>query len=1379
MGKDETNPPDSKRLRLAELLRAKIAQAREFPMSASQQGLWYAYRRNPLNTSFNVFLPVRMRTTIDLHALRETMQTLVQRHACLRTTFSDKSNRSNESVLLQRVHSEAAPEFRIVPAFHMDDQALRHRLIEEAMRPFDLEKGPLLRMIVFQVSSDDWVLLAVTHHIVVDFWSLILILNEVREIYPSLQFKRPIRLKPARSNYSEFVQDQQAFLASEAGLQMQAFWKRELHNVPLILELPTDFERPASFSGNASVCPLRLDAEHFQGVMHLATRLNTTPVVVLQAAVQEFLHRYSGQTQFITGSPFSGRRHQKFEDTIGFFVNMLPIVANLDDDPTFEQLVVRVRDRMVAALEHQDYPFSAIVQDAQVARDPSRSPIFQVSCTFEKSHLREESGRASFLFPVQNQRIAFSDFEHENFYVPQQTCHHDLEFVFEQTADSLLGMLIYCRDLFQESTIQWMAMHFGTLCHQLLMQSDRPISKVDWGQLEFNSLSAVKGPSHPPSDNVLVMFQEHCRRMPHQVAVDSEDGIWTYQELQARAIALQHELCELKLPAGSYVPIVGPLGPHVLSGVLAVWMAGGVAVPIDSRHPPLAWLQLEKAIHPFAVIDANAENRLWFHDASCPILATKNLEVHGSTQRRVPLHQNAYLLFTSGSTGQPKGVVVPHASLANTIAWRQRTLMPTKQDRIWACLSHQFDAGFGLLITALSSGATLQFPSSSDRLDLTSWVSEIAEKEVSILSMVPSVLRALASQPDFVQCRSLRQCWIGGESMPIDLPRYFRSRSNARLWNLYGPTEATIECLAKDVTYHEEPFVMSLGRPIDNMQVSIVDHHQRFVPKTVPGEIAIEGPGVSQGYLHQPEATSQSFRAIPRDSNDRWYLTGDRGRLLANGEVQFLGRMDFQIKIRGFRIELEEIENVFSSHPQIAEACIVCRHAGTDHAQLAAVVVHRSADDVQEATSNLKQYAAKFLGGYKIPQAYWFVESMPRLSSGKIDRAKVGAWVEDQVYESTIQEPRNALEAYLCKAWCDMLNLSQIGIDQNFFEAGGSSLQAAMLASQLSAELQLDVPTALFFDLADIDRIAQRLAALHPDAIASRFGTASLETYASLPTSGSQVDPQAIPPLVVPLRDKGTQTPLWMVHPPGGLVACYRDLAAQMDSSRPFYALRSRGLHGQEKLPQSIEEMAADYAQSIQSIQPHGPYILGGWSLGGVIAFELARHLQSRGEIVKQLVLLDTAMPEGSNPLVPIQQEDQVGLEYGIPFTLHELSQLKPEDQLPLLWQHAKSLGVLKEEAPEALVQRVLEELRSLFHHHVELATQYTILPWDGEILIVRPRDVPFSVTSSRDRHWGKVSSKVEVRFTAGHHHSMVQMPHVKELASVLDQELSRMDGTE
>ncbi len=583
--------------------------------------------------------------------------------------------------------------------------------------------------------------------------------------------------------------------------------------------------------------------------------------------------------------------------------------------------------------------------------------------------------------------------------------------------------------------------------------------------------------------------------------------------------------------------------------------------------------------------------------------------------------------------------------------------------------------------------------------------------------------------------------------MPVDLPRYFRSRSNAKLWNLYGPTETTIECLAKDVTYHEEPFVMTLGRPIDNMQVAIVDHRQRFVPKTVPGEIAIEGPGVSQGYLHQPEATSQSFQAIQRDSNNRWYLSGDRGRLLANGEIQFLGRKDFQIKIRGFRIELEEIENVFLNHPMVAEACIVCRHAGTDHAQLAAVIVLKSRSETQEAIGNLKQFAAQFLGAYKIPQAYWFVDSMPRLSSGKIDRAKVGAWVEDQAYESTFQEPRNALEDYLCKAWCNMLGLSQIGIDQNFFEAGGSSLQAAMLASELSVQLQLDVPTALFFDLADIGRIAQRLAVLHPDAIASRFGQATLDTYASQPNHGSQVETPAFPPLVVPLRDTGTLSPLWMVHPPGGLVACYRDLAAQMDPSRPFYALRSRGLHGQEKLPQSIEEMAAEYAQSIQSIQPHGPYILGGWSLGGIIAFELARHLQSRGETVKRLVLLDTAMPEGSNPLVPQQQEDQVGLEYGIPFTLHELSQLKPEDQLPLLWQHAKNLGVLKEEAPEALVQRVLEELRSLFHHHVELATQYTILPWDGEILIVRPRDVPFSVGSSLDRHWGKVSSKVQVRF--------------------------------
>ncbi len=554
---------EEKRVLLAQILRQRAEESRVFPMSFSQQGLWYAFRRDPLATSFNVFLPSRVRAKIDIEVLKKSFLLLVERHACLRTRFSDR-----QGSLLQIVEQNLPPEMHVLDTPGISHEALQERLIADAMRPFDLEQGPLMRLAFFRLADDDWVILATTHHIVVDFWSLILILKELREIYPALLLQIDPKLAPSQSNYNDFVREQAQFLKTDQGLGMKHYWQATLRQVPPIVEMPIDLERPAAFTGRANIVPLHFDPRIVPRLNRLASLQRTTSFAVVQAAVQVLISRYSGQKSFVIGNPFSGRRHQKYESTVGFFVNMLPIRADLEDDPTFETLVRRVGQTLIGALENQDYPFSLIVQDAAPPRDPSRSPLFQISCTFEKSQIKEEKGRASFLFPVQNTAIDFSGMAHESFYVPQQTCHHDVEFIFEQTESSLLGMICYCRDLFTEDSMRQLGRNLEKLLLRLLDHPSQSVSKIAWLDEEVTeqvacSLRRIESTTSSSSSHaaatVLEWINDWVGKSPDIPAIQSAHGTWTYKQLGEAAAAVRDALMRRGAGPGTFIPIFGPL----------------------------------------------------------------------------------------------------------------------------------------------------------------------------------------------------------------------------------------------------------------------------------------------------------------------------------------------------------------------------------------------------------------------------------------------------------------------------------------------------------------------------------------------------------------------------------------------------------------------------------------------------------------------------------------------------------------------------------------------------------------------------------------------------------------------------------------------------
>lgn len=1363
---------------LAQLLKKQVQLSRSFPMSAGQKGLWHAYRRDPQSTAFNVFLPTRFRGPLRVDVLEQLINLVVKRHASLRTTFSDEGGK-----LIQTVHDQLAPEFNHVPMFGADIETVRDRVLNDVLRPFDLERGPLMRMSLYQVAEQDWVVLALTHHIVVDFWSLIIILDELRQAYPSLVGGREPDLPQVTDNYREFVLEQQKLLQQNTGNRLVRYWRELLEGVPPVLEIPTDRIRPAAFTHRADSVSISIEPRLSEGLANFASAQRATPFAVVHAALQVLLSRYSHQESFFIGSPFSGRSNEKYEQTVGFFINMLPIKASVVSEKSFDELIRWTTIQLFDTLEHELYPIAEIVRLASIPRDPSRSPLFQVSCTFEKAHKRQELGRAGFLFPESVKTIDFAGTLQESFYVPHPTCHYDLEFVFEHSGDGLNGMLIYCKDLFSRESMQQMAKNFSGLLESLLVHRKLPIGEVPWNLPEpahpNGKLSADQ--NHvanlnlgiPGPQKVHEMIVAAVIKYPDSAALRWSEGETTYQQLLKDASSLSKQLVEHKVQPGTLVPVVCSHGWQAFVAMLAVHLAGGAAIPIDSTQPTVDLMDVLKATCP----------QCYVGDACGPLQV---VETNGTAEfpkptRPAESRDTAYMIYTSGSTGTPKGVLVGHAAICNTLRWRSKDLTLDSTDRVLMLLSHQFDAALGIGWSTLAQGATLVWPEPAAKHDPTLLLQQMIRDQITVLPIVPSQLRVLASHPLFSKCTSLRSIWTGGEPLPPDLPILVRSKLAARIWNLYGPTEAAVEATAFDATNQLPQMKMSIGRPIDGVDVLVVDSLRRPVPSGVPGELAIAGAGLANGYFGDEELTRRRFVPHANDPHRRMYLTGDLARQLPNGSIEFLGRLDHQVKLRGFRIELGEIESVLQSHPSVQQAAVIVQEAETPNARLIAFVSPAKGQSID--TEQLRLYLSARLSHAKRPSALVVLDSLPVTSSGKVDRNRLPTQVIRESWPDHSVPPRNAFEERLAEVWCKELGLISVGVNHNFFEVGGSSLQAAMVTTNLSTELGQHVPTALLFDLASIAQVAQRLVELYPETIAKRFGESAVAFYAES-ARGDRSAGGSNHPLLAPLKPTGTKPPIFMVHPPGGIVVCYRELAQSLESDQPLWAIRSRGLHGKERLPESIEEMASEYIEAIRTVQPEGPYMLGGWSLGGLVAYEMAKQLNQREsekfgtsnrdpDLMHRLIFLDTTIKEGAADCVPIEEQVNVGLEYGIDLTLEQLGDLLPEEQLTLLRDHTMQLGILHEQSSPEVVARILSDLQYLFHHHLDLSKRYRLDPIEARLLLLRPLEVPFELNVTEDRGWRHLVNDVIVRFVPGHHHSMVQSPNAQEMTEVMMRELN------
>ncbi len=1381
---------EEKRALLARLLQEKARAV--FPLAHNQRGLWFLYQMDPTSSAYNIWYAARIRSSIDPAAFRRAFQTLIDRHPAMRTTFDER-----DGELVQRVHEKVTLPLEVVEASSWSEEELRHHVEEEAHRPFDLQRGPLLRLFLFRRSADESVFLLAAHHILGDFWSLVVTVDELHALYPAECSGTPLKLPPLPISYRDFVSSQKDLLDSPAGDRLWSYWERQLEGVPEVLELPFDRPRSPQLTTRGAVHRFQLPADLVRRLRALGERERVTLYPVLLSAFAVLLARSSGQDDFLIGAPFVGRSRPGFEQLVGYFINMLPLRMRLAGDPSFPDLLRQTAATVVDALQHQDYPFQLLVERLKVTREASRAPLIQVTFALDRTHRPGDAVGLLSEATQGNGRVTAAGFRTEPYTVAERSCPTDLEVVLEEVDGTVEGIARFNTDLFDAGTIARLVEHYRTLLEEIATDPDRPVLHlpwmaeaerhrvlVEWNQTRFD---------HPRGQCLHELVEQQAAKTPEAVAVRSSRGPLSYADLDAQANRIADRLRDLGVRPGVLVPLSLHRSPEMIAAILGTLKAGGAYVPLDPNCPAerlrtvleetqatVLLTQPGRSVSGCSFPVADEAEGLTYLAVTPSSLAAAN---------RPTASDLAYVIYTSGSTGRPKGVMVEHASVCHTVRWQSAALGIGHDDRMLLLLPYHFDASIAVIFPALASGAELVLAEPGEERDPSLILERMATHRVTLLPIVPGSLRLLLDGP-FRECgRWLRWIFCGGEAMPSDLPARLFEQLDVRLCNLYGPTEATVNttwwsCQCGDTL----PAIPPIGRPIHNVQVYLLDRHRQPVPIGIPGELYVGGAGVARGYLNDPELTAERFLDDPFASapGGRLYRTGDRGRFLADGNIEFLGRSDDQVKVSGYRIEPGEIEAVLETMPGVQQAVVVAATDRGSRQRLIGYVVPRSGDEQalrEVGPSGLRRFLRERLPEYLVPSAFVVLSNLPRTTTGKVDRKALPTSLGPRTRSDRPSRPATTpLERFLAGLWQDLLELEKVGVEDNFFEFGGNSIQAAMLINRLQAKLGEPVSTVALFDTPTIEGLVRTLAETRTEAVRRVFGSESLSEPGQEPAD-RRVDEF---PLVVPLGQAATepercrQTPLFVIHPPGGIVICYWTLALYMGSDRPVYGIRARGLRAGETVPATMEAMAAEYVGAIRAIQPEGPYHLGGWSLGGVIAYEVAQQLFARGQRVATLSLFDTAIPfnAANRPYSDVEVDDDSGKEYGLDITLKELERLGPEGQLPYLWRHVQRLGLLEADLPLEATEQILTDLKRLFHAHYLLGVGYALRPYPGRITLFRPTEMAATIPTAEDRGWGKLARAVEVIRVPGHHHSMVKEPHVQFLAQHLRRCLEQTEPT-
>ena len=1426
----------------AELVISPMPRDNKIPLSFAQQRLWFLHQLSPESQSYNMLDALRLEGVLDIVALEKSLSELVRRHEILRTTFPTVDGEAIQQIADPTPLKLPIDDLQGLSATEQMAQ-IQQQVQSLAAQSFDLVSQPPVQFALLKLSEAEHVLLLKMHHIIYDGWSLNIFFGELSQLYAAFSEGLPSPLPELPIQYADFALWQRQWLTGEVLESQLNYWQEQLAGVPPVLGLPSDRSRPPiqSFRGGAEC--FRLDQQLTQRLKQFSQESETTLFMTLLAAFFVIISRYSAQSDLVVGSPIANRNHKSVEPLIGFFANTLALRGDLSDNPSFKDFLAQVRQTTLSAYAHQDLPFEMLVEKLQLERDLSRNPLVQVMFSLQNASQSEGSlsGLAMKSMPLAVDVQARFDLEVIIWEIPE-----GLEGVWSYSTDLFDAATMTRMGQHFETVLQAIVANPEVRVAEipLLSPAERDQLLRQWNNTQTdypqdkcihqlfeeivernsNAIAVSVNPSAPVTPNFEDILQEDDSSSPAPVTPNiggiwrnlQEDdssspapvtpnigGIWrnlqeddlsspqnwgargaqeddssspqnwgvrgaklaiTYGELNCRANQLAHYLRSLGVSANMLVGLCVERSLFMIVGMLGILKAGAAYVPLDPDYPTerLSFMLEDTQVKVLLTQEKFVES-LRQHQARIVCLDRDWQTISQGNQdnlNNITHSENlAYVIYTSGSTGTPKGVVVTHKAV-NRLVLNTNYIQLTPNDCIAQAANIAFDAATFEIWGALLNGAKFVIINQSVLLSPEDFAAHITSDKVSVLFLTTALFNQLAS---FVPqaFSSLRYLLFGGEAVdPRWVQEVLDKGAPQQLLHVYGPTENTtfsswylVENLPATAT------TIPIGRPISNTQIYILDEYLQPVPVGVPGELHIGGAGLAQGYLNRPELTQDKF--IPNlFDNSKLYKTGDLVRYLPDGNIEFLGRIDNQVKIRGFRIELGEIEAVLSQHEDVQVSCVIVREDIPGDKRLVAYVVPQK--DITLTTIELRQFLASQLPKYMLPNAFVLLESLPLTPNGKVDRRALKPTSNSSELDTFVQA-RNQLELQLIQLWSKVLKVDKIGVQDNFFDLGGHSLLASYLMTQIKQQFDKEIPLVTFFKNPTIEQLA---------------------TIIQADSNSNNTSPSCL----VAIQPQGSKSPFFCVPGAGGRPFYFYHLGRYLGEDQPFYSFENN-LYQELGAITKIEEIASIYIKAIQTVQPQGPYFLGGHSYGGNVVFEMGQQLYKQGQEVALLAIVDSSAPtykdkqmlldyinwDHARWLAEVSKGIEAYLDKDVNISYETLKNITVEEQLKYVLHYFKLANMLP---PNAEIDQLTNIVQAYKNSCLCLVDYVPKEMYPGKLTVLRAKeDLPddpnlelaSEVSDDFSLGWNEFSTKpVDLHFVLGNHVTITAEPHVQVLAEQL-----------
>jgi amino acid adenylation domain-containing protein len=1297
------------------------------PATESQKEIWLSVQMsNQANLACMLSQSLRLKGQLNLSVLQQAFQQLIIRHESLRTTFSSDGS----TVLIAK--SVDLP-FLVIDLAGLDAQGQAQQVAEYTKQsinqPFNLQRGSLFSVKIIKLDEQDHLVIFTVHHIVCDGWSFGIVMSEIAELYSALNKGIEHNLEQPES-FSKYAFLEQNKIDRLETAKTEEYWIRKFAQLPPVVDLPADYQRPLVRTFNSACENYTLSISLVAGLKQLGIKNGCSLTTTLLVAFEVFLSKLTGQTELVVGVPTSGQTTTGKYNLVGHCVNFLPLYSNVRTDIKFSEYLKARNSEILDDYDHQEFTFGSLLQRLSAPRDASRIPLITAVFNIDlDSGSQNDFDRLDVESSLN--RGSFSTFE-----------------FFLNGSSAANGQIDldcqYNTNLFHGATIQRRLSEFASLLTHIVKQENQPICQLsllstaaaqqllmEWNQTQVD---------YPQDQCIHQLFEEQVAINGEAIALVFQQEQLTYADLNQRANHLANYLTTLGVKPDELVGIAIERSIETIVGILGILKAGAAYLPIDLAYPAkrVAFM-LENAdvsvlLTKQAVIEKLPPHQLQILclDADWPKIAAASSV---NPQHVVQSDNLAYVMYTSGSTGLPKGVCVPHKGVVRLVKSAQYTDFDNKQ--VFLQLAPiSFDAATFEIWGSLLNGAKLVlFP--NDKPSLTELGQIIRQEQITTLWLTAGLFHLMVDER-LADLQPIQNLIAGGDILSLPHVQKVLSTLNCRLVNGYGPTENTTFTCCHLISADSLSTSVPIGRPISNTQVYILDALLKPVPIGIPGELYIGGDGLARGYLNLPELTAEKFIPNPFSRSTKLYKTGDLARYLPNGDIEFLGRIDNQVKIRGFRLELGEIEAALIQHPGLREVIVIDREDRPGDRRLVAYQV--TAQSINPPTEQeLRTFLRSKLPDYMIPSAFVTMDNLPLTLNGKVDRQTLPIPEYQRQEANEPIAPRDDLEVKLTTIWQRLLGVENISIQDNFFELGGHSLIAVRLFAEIEQIWGQNLPLATLFQQQTIKELA--------GVLRQKEWTAPWSSLVLIQTGGEK-------------------TPLFCVHPVGGNILEYYTLAGYLGQDRPIYGLQSQGLDGKQQPLPSIEDMAKHYIQEIQTVQSHGPYFLTGYSFGGLVAFEMAQQLRAMGEEIGLLALLDSSAPNLPNLRPSFTQSLGIHITNLFQLTFKEQSsyildrvayRFNSKNEEDFL---AKSLYKLEDLTPQLL---------NVLNCNIQAGENYIAKKYSGKIVLFRCQVQDLEHYLHPEFGWPElVDGRVDIHPIPGPHFRMLKEPRIQVLAAEL-----------